>query len=79
MSPTQDALIREAASAENTTVPAFMLDPITAQAVAVLEQQREITLSNAAFDQFIAELDKPAAPVPELVRLFGKHAKLPEA
>ena len=29
-----------------------------------------MVLSNQAFDRFIAELDKPAQPVPELVDLF---------
>jgi uncharacterized protein (DUF1778 family) len=38
-----------------------------------------VTLSNAAFDRFITELDKPAAPVKELVELFESHPKLREA
>ena len=44
VTPEQDALIRQAADLEDTTV--------------------------TAFDRFIAELDKPAQPVPELVDLF---------
>jgi len=35
-------------------------------------------LSNEAFDRFLAELDRPAAPVPELVELFRLHPTLPE-
>jgi len=38
-----------------------------------------MVLSNQAFDQFIAELDKPARPVPELVDLFKNNPKLREA
>jgi len=49
----QDALIRQAADLEDTTV--------------------------TAFDRFIAELDKPAQPVPELVDLFKNTPKLREA
>ena len=29
-------------------------------------------------DRFLAELDKPAQPVPELVELFRRHPKTPE-
>lgn len=36
-------------------------------------------LANAAFDRFIAELDKPAESVPELVELFERNPKLPDA
>jgi uncharacterized protein (DUF1778 family) len=43
-----------------------------------LRQHRDVILSNAAFDRFIAELDKPAAPVKELVDLFQHHPKLRE-
>jgi uncharacterized protein (DUF1778 family) len=41
-------------------------------------EQDALVLSNAAFDRFIAELDKPAAPVKELVDLFERHPKLRE-
>lgn len=44
----------------------------------VLEQHRNLVLSNAAFDRFIAELDKPAIVVEELAELFQKHSKLSE-
>jgi uncharacterized protein (DUF1778 family) len=53
VTPEQDALIRQAADLEDTTV--------------------------TAFDRFIAELDKPAQPVPELVDLFKNTPKLREA
>jgi uncharacterized protein (DUF1778 family) len=79
VTPEQDALIREAAHLEDTTVTAFMLDSVTAKASRVIESHRDLVLSNASFDRFIAELDKPAAPVPELVRLFRENPKLPEA
>jgi uncharacterized protein (DUF1778 family) len=79
VTPEQDALIRQAAELEDTTVSAFVLGTVTARADRVLRQHRDVVLSNKAFDRFIEELDKPAAPVGELVELFERHPKLPEA
>ncbi len=79
VSPEQDALIRQAADLEDTTVTAFVLDTVTTRAKRVLRQHQDLVLSNEAFDRFIAELDKPAKPVPELVELFKRHPKIREA
>lgn len=79
VTPDQDALIRQAADLEETTVTAFVLDTVTSKAKRVLKQHQDLVLSNDAFDRFIAELDKPARPVPELVELFKKNPKLREA
>jgi uncharacterized protein (DUF1778 family) len=78
VTPEQGALIREAADLEDTTVTAFVLETVTTRAQRVLKRHRDLTLSNEAFDRFIAELDKPPAPVEELVDLFKRHPKLPE-
>ena len=75
----QDALIRQAAELEDTTVTAFVLDTVTSRAKRVVKQHQDLVLSNDAFDRFIAELDKPAESVPELVALFKKNPKLSEA
>lgn len=75
----QDAAIRQAAELEDTTVSAFVLETVTAKANRVLRRHRDLILSNEAFDRFIAELDGPAEPVPELVALFEGNLKLPEA
>ncbi|WP_137122756.1 type II toxin-antitoxin system TacA family antitoxin [Segeticoccus rhizosphaerae] len=79
VTPEQDALIREAADLEHATVTSFLLDTVTARAASVIEQRRDVTLSNEAFDRFMAELDKPATAVAELRDLFQRHPKLPEA
>jgi len=79
VSPEQDALIRQAADLQDTTVTAFVLDTVTARAHEVVEQYRDLVLSNTAFDRFIAELDKPPVAVDELVELFAAHPRLPEA
>jgi uncharacterized protein (DUF1778 family) len=75
----QDALIRQAADLEDTTVTAFVLDTVTSRAKRVVKQHQDLVLSNDAFDRFIVALDKPAKPVPELVELFKKNPKLREA
>ena len=79
VTPEQDALIRQAADLEHVTVTSFVLETMTARAASVIEQRRGVTLSNEAFDRFIAELDKPATAVPQLSDLFDRHPKLPEA
>lgn len=79
MTPEQDALIRQAADLEDTTVTAFVLESVTSKARRVVKQRQDLVLSNETFDRFIAELDKPARPVPELVELFKTHPKLAEA
>lgn len=78
MTPEQDALIRQAADLEETTVTAFVLDTVTAKAHRVVRRHREVVLSNDAFDRFIAELDKPAEAAGELVDLFRRYPKLAE-
>jgi uncharacterized protein (DUF1778 family) len=45
----------------------------------VVKQHQDVVLSNEAFDRFMAELDRPAKAVPELVELFKKNPKLREA
>lgn len=79
MTPEQDALIRQAADLEDTTVTAFVLDTVTSKARRVVRQHQDLVLSNGAFDRFLAELDKPAKPVSALVELFKKNPRLREA
>lgn len=74
----QEALIRHAADLEGTTMTSFVLDSVTAHASSVIEAHRDLVLSNSVFDRFLAELDKAAAPVPELVDLLRRNPKLPE-
>jgi len=78
VTPDQGALIRQAADLEDTTVTAFVLETVTSKARRVVKQHQDLVLSNEAFDRFMAELDKPAEAVPELVELFNKHPKLRE-
>jgi uncharacterized protein (DUF1778 family) len=77
VTPEQDALIREAADLEETTVTAFVLDTVTARARKVIKHNHDLVLSNETFDRFIAVLDGPAEVVPELVELFTRHPQIP--
>ena len=79
VTPEQEALIRQAADLEDTTVTAFVLDTVTARAKRVVKQHQDLVLSGEAFDRFFAELDRPAEAVPELIELFRGNPKLPEA
>jgi uncharacterized protein (DUF1778 family) len=78
VTPEQDAVIRRAAELEDTTVTNFVLDTVTARARKVIKSNEDLVLSNDAFDRFLAELDKPAEAVPELVELFKRNPKIPE-
>lgn len=76
VTPEQDALIRQAADLEETTVTAFVLDTVTSRARKLIKQSHDLVLSNEAFDRFITELDKPAEAVPELAALFQRHSRI---
>ena len=78
VSPEQDALIRQAADLEATTVSAFVLETVTARAKKVIREHQDLVLSAEAFDRFIHALDKPAEVVPEMAELFRRNPKLPE-
>ncbi len=78
VSADQDALIRQAADLEGTTITGFVMDTTLARARRVLRQHQDLVLSNDAFDRFIAELDRPTEAVAELTELFRSHPKLPE-
>lgn len=58
---------------------AFVLDTVTSRAKRVVKHHHDLVLSNQAFDSFIAELDKPATPVSELVDLFKNNPTHREA
>lgn len=79
MTAEQDALIRQAAELEDTTVTTFVLDSVTARARKVVKDHHALVLANEAFDRLLAELDAPAQPVPELVDLFRANPPLPSA
>jgi uncharacterized protein (DUF1778 family) len=73
-------LIKAAAEARGATVSSFVLDVVVPEAEKTLAEQRQrVVLPNEVFDAFIAALDAPAEPVPELVKLFSRHRVTPLA
>lgn len=78
VTPEQDALIRQAADLEETTVTAFVLETVTSRAKRVVKQHQDLILTNERFDRFLLELDKPAKPIAELVELFEQNPPLSE-
>lgn len=78
VTPEQDALIRQAADLQDTSVTAFVLDTVTRRARKVLKDHDTIVLSNENFDRFLTALDEPAEAVPELVELFERNAPFAE-
>lgn len=71
-------LIRAAALARGATVSSFVLELVVPEAEKTLAQQRQrMVLTNEVFDSFIAALDAPAEPVPELVKLFSRRRVTP--
>ena len=78
VTPEQDALIRQAADLQDTSVTAFVLDTVTRRARKVLKDHDTIVLSNETFDRFLTALDEPAEAVPELVELFERNAPFAE-
>jgi uncharacterized protein (DUF1778 family) len=75
VSSEQDALIRQAADLEHRTLTAFVLETVTERARAVVRDHQDLVLSGEAFERFLAELDKPPEPVPELVELFARYPR----
>lgn len=44
-----------------------------------VDRPDDLVLSNEAFDLLVTELDEPARPVPELIRLFVRYPKIRDA
>lgn len=66
----QHRLIRSAAAALDTSVTDFVLSSATANAERVLADRRWFTLSDHAWDEFVALLDAPVGASPKLERLL---------
>ncbi len=73
LSPEQDALIREAAALQASTVSAFVLGAVEARARDVIFDSRDLVLSAEAYERFLAELDRPAEQSTVLEDLFAQH------
>ena len=73
VSPDEFELVCAAADTLHLSVSAFVVSAAAREARAVLDEAHTIRLSPETYDKFLAELDEPAAAIPELVDLFKKH------
>jgi uncharacterized protein (DUF1778 family) len=75
--PEEDELIRQAAALSGHTVTRFVLEAAVDRAAELIdEHQRDLLIPAEVYEQFIAELDRPAEPVPELVDLFSRPSRI---
>ncbi|MFN8121922.1 MAG: DUF1778 domain-containing protein [Thermoleophilia bacterium] len=70
------ALLREASTAEGTTVSEFVLRHATRAAERVLADRREFTLAADRWEAFTAALDAPPKDVPGLRELLARQTVL---
>jgi Uncharacterized protein conserved in bacteria len=72
----EDALLHEAAAQAHTTVSGFVLQSALERAQTLLFSRRNLVLSPEAYDQFLAELDRPSEYIPELDKLFSRPQRI---
>lgn len=70
----QDALIREAAEASGQSLTEFVTTAALREAQDALADRRLFRIDATAWSEFVALLDRPARPIPELTALLGEPA-----
>ncbi|MHB8449897.1 MAG: type II toxin-antitoxin system TacA family antitoxin [Mycobacteriales bacterium] len=76
LSSSDDDLITEAAGLLGLSVSEFLLGRAVTDAEAIVDAHRTVRLQQESFDQFLAALDGPAKPIPELVDQIRKSRAL---
>ena len=76
LTPKAKTMLKRAASAEEKTVSAFVLDKSLEAAAETLADRRSFVLSTKQYDAFIAALDTAPKPRPRLERLFAEPSVL---
>lgn len=76
ISEREQEVLRQAAEAEDMTVSAFILSTVVPRAREVVHRSRDITMPAEAYEQFLAELDRPAESVPALFELFSRPRRI---
>ncbi|WP_414738701.1 DUF1778 domain-containing protein [Mycobacterium haemophilum] len=74
LTPAQDALIRRAAEVEGTDLTNFTVTAALAHARDVLADRRLFVLTDAAWTEFLAALDRPVSHKPRLEKLFAERS-----
>jgi uncharacterized protein (DUF1778 family) len=76
LSSSDDDLITEAAGLLGISVSEFLLGRAVADAEAIVEAHRTIRLHEAHYDRFLAALDAPLRPLPQLLEQIRKSRTL---
>ena len=80
LTPTEEALIRQAAAGRRQSVTEFLVEAALAAADQALPDDRRIVLMNKVFDRLVDELDGPEQAIPALAQLIKRPRRfqLPE-
>ncbi|MGH8336345.1 MAG: DUF1778 domain-containing protein [Gammaproteobacteria bacterium] len=76
LTPKAKTMLKRAASVEDKTVSAFVLDKSLEAAAETLADRREFRLSTKQYDAFVAALDVAPKPRPRLELLFAEPSVL---
>jgi len=76
LSPKAKTMLKRAATAEEKSVSAFVLDKSLEAAAETLADRRSFVLSTKQYDAFIAALDAAPKLRPRLERLFAEPSVL---
>ncbi|MEQ1793797.1 MAG: DUF1778 domain-containing protein [Nitrospira sp.] len=72
VSPSTKRTLEAAASASHRTVSAFVLESALARADEALADRQRFPLSKTKWTEFVAALDAPTRPLPQMQRLLAK-------
>jgi uncharacterized protein (DUF1778 family) len=76
LSATAKKVLQRAASSQQKSISAFVLDSGLSAAAEALADRREFKLSAQQYDAFVAALDAPAKAKPRLEKLLKKPSVL---
>lgn len=79
LSSNQDALIRNAAEVEGTSITEFTVTAAVSHAIDVLANRRVFVVGDAAWREFLAVLDRPVSHKPRLEKLLAEPSVFAEA
>jgi uncharacterized protein (DUF1778 family) len=79
LSSDQGALIRHAAEVEGTSITDFTVAATMAHALDVLADRRVFAIDDAAWNEFLAVLERPVAHKPRLAKLLAEPTVFTES
>jgi uncharacterized protein (DUF1778 family) len=74
-----DAIVREAATLAGQSMTAFVEESAVVRAESVIAEHQAIMLSPEEFSRFVDALDEAPVAVPQLVDLFSRPSRIPQA